>query len=325
MGIIIGFALLSCSPEKRISGSHASSASMVKDYLSLEEALTWLKIPGAAAPLATFPEKEQKLPRSFSPPYRSIKPVKLFDNLYFVGTASVGSYIVDTGDGLVMLDTEIGDTDAAMMVADMKAIGLDPSQIKVILISHEHFDHYGGVQYLKRSACPDAKVAMSLTGWNMLQSVPPEWAYIGPRPQSVDIYLTDGMKIKIGSVIFQITATPGHSPGCLSFIFPVTDNGEKHVAGIMGGSAVWPTQAETKLYKASVEYFSAVAKSAGCDVGLIFHPKEADFAQLRIRKPGEPNPFVIGTEKFNTVYLEQFRERYRKMLESNTIAPYQPI
>ena len=228
-------------------------------------------------------------------------------------------FIVDSGDGLVMLDTGIGDTDIAMMVEDMKKLGLDPSGIKLIFISHEHFDHYGGVQYLKRNVCPDAKVAMSLVGWNLLQTVPSEWAYIGTRPQRVDIYLNDGMKIKIGSVIFQIVATPGHSPGCLSFIFPVTDNGETHMAGIMGGSAVWPTQVETRLYKSSIEYFNAIAKEAKCDVGLLFHSQASDFAQLRKRKPGEPNPLVIGQEKFDTVYLEKFRDRYQKMLESGIL------
>jgi metallo-beta-lactamase class B len=224
-----------------------------------------------------------------------------------------------------MLDTGIGDADIAMMVKDMKKLGLDPSRIKLIFISHEHFDHYGGVQYLKKNVCPDAKVAMSLVGWNLLQTVPSEWAYIGTRPQSIDIYLLDGMKIKIGSVIFQIIATPGHSPGCLSFIFPVTDNGETHMAGIMGGSAVWPTQVETQLYKSSVEYFKAFAQASKCDVGLAFHSQESDFAQLRIRKPGEPNPLVIGQEKFDTVFLQKYRDRYQKMLESGDLNPYKPL
>ena len=66
-----------------------------------------------------------------------------------------------------MLDTGCGDEDAAMMVADIKKLGLDPSKIKLIFISHEHFDHYGGVNYLKKNVCPDAKVAMSLVGWNL--------------------------------------------------------------------------------------------------------------------------------------------------------------
>jgi metallo-beta-lactamase class B len=318
-------AFFSCITEKKIAGPSNISTEVTSDYLTVEEAVAFLKIPESAAQLASNPGTSPKLPASFSPPYKSIKPIKLFDNLYFVGTTTVGAFIVDSGDGLVMLDTGIGDADIAIMVEDMKKLGLDPSKIKLIFISHEHFDHYGGVQYLKKNICPDAKVAMSLVGWNLLQTVPLEWAYIGTRPQAVDIYLIDGMKIKIGSVIFQIVATPGHSPGCLSFIFPVTDNGENHVAGIMGGSAVWPTQVETRLYKSSIEYFKAIAKAAKCDVGLVFHSQESDFAEFRIRKSGEPNPLVIGQEKFDSVFLEKFRDRYQQMIKSGTINPYKPL
>lgn len=322
--LFICLSFISCTTEKKMSEQSAIKGA-AHDYLTIDEAISAMKVHEAAAPLAADPGVSPKLPTSFSPPYRSVEPIKLFDNLYFVGTTTVGAFIVDSGDGLVMLDTGLGSTDISMMVEDMKKLGLDPSRIKLILISHEHFDHYGGVQYLKKNVCPDAKVAMSLVGWNLLQTVPSEWAYIGTRPQRVDIYLIDGMKIIIGSVIFQIVATPGHSPGCLSFIFPVTDNGETHMAGIMGGSAVWPTQVETRLYKSSIEYFKAFAQAAKCDVGLAFHSQESDFAQLRKRKPGEPNSLVIGQQKFDTVYLEKFRDRYQKMLESGTINPYKPL
>jgi len=294
---------------------------MTSDYMTIEEAAAALKLPGAAAPLAEF-GPSPPLPARFAPPYTSIQPVKLFDSLYFVGTTAVGAFIIDTGDGLVLLDTGNGDADAALMAADMKKLGLDPFKIKLILISHEHFDHYGGVQYLKRTFCPKAKVAMSLVGWNMLQTHRPEWAYVSSRPQSVESYLTDGMKIKVGNVIFQIVATPGHSPGCMSFIFPVTDHGSPHMAGIMGGTAVWPTQVETRLYKSSVEYFKAFAVAARCDVGLGAHSQEADFAALRVRKPGEPHPLVLGTEKFDSVYLKKYRDMYQRMLDSGKMKPY---
>jgi len=294
---------------------------MTSDYMTIEEAAVALKLPGAAAPLAEF-GPSPPLPERYAPPYTSIQPIKLFDGLYFVGTTAVGAFVIDTGDGFVMLDTGSGDADAALMAADMKKLGLDPAKIKLILISHEHFDHYGGVQYLKRTFCPKAKVAMSLIGWNMLQTHPPEWAYISTRPQSVDIYLTDGMKIKGGKVIFQVVATPGHSPGCMSFIFPVTDSGSPHMAGIMGGTAVWPTRVETRLYKSSVEYFKAFAVAARCDVGLGVHSQETDFAALRARKPGEPNPLVLGTQKFDTVYLKGYRDRYQQMLDSGKLKHY---
>ncbi len=328
---IVIFALIfcqvfsSCVTKKESLSHSAKPGEATHDYLTIDEAVAALKVPESAAPLAADSGVITKLPRSFSPPYRSLKPIKLFDNVYFVGTNTVGAFIIDSGDGLVMLDTGVGDTDVAMMVTDMQKLGLDPSRIKLILISHEHFDHYGGVSYLKKNVCPNAKVAMSLVGWNMLQTVKSEWAYIGSRPQSVDIYLVDGMKIKIGTEIFQIVATPGHSPGCLSFIFPVTDNGEPHVVGVMGGSAVWPTQTETMLYKSSIEYFKAVARAAKCDVGLMIHSQESDFAQLRIRKAGEPNPLVIGEEDFDKVYLKKFRDRYQNMIESGNLKPYLPL
>ena len=316
---------VSCKSYNKIHPSQSAFLNANKDYLTVDEAAGFLKIPGSAAKLAEDTGVSADLPRSFRPPYRPVEPVKLFDNLYYVGTTTVGAFIVDSGDGLVMLDTGIGDEDVAMMVDEMEILGLDPSKIKLIFISHEHFDHYGGVQYLKSKVCPDAKVAMSLVGWNLLQTVPSEWAYIGKRPQSVDIYLVDGMKIKIGSEIIQTVSTPGHSPGCLSFIFPVSDNGETHMAGVMGGSAVWPTQTETQLYKSSIEYFKAVASAAKCDVGLFFHSTPKDFAELKLRKPGEPNPLVIGQDQFDAVYLQKYRDRYNQMLNSESLMPYMPI
>jgi metallo-beta-lactamase class B len=322
--LLLSLALISCSTEKKIS-MQSTAKGVARDYLTVDEAISSLKVPESAAALAADTGISSKLQGVFSPPYVPIEPIKLFDNLYFVGTNTVGSLIVDTGDGLVMIDTGIGDTDIAMMVNDMKKLGLDPSKIKLILISHEHFDHYGGVQFLKKNVCPEAKVAMSLTGWNLLQTVPSEWAYIGKRPQSVDIYLIDGMKIKVGKEIFQIVSTPGHSPGCLSFIFPVTDYGETHMVGLMGGSAVWPTQVETQLYKTSIEYFKAIAKEAKCDVGLGIHMLEADFAKLRVRKSSEPNPLVIGQDRFDTVYLKKYRDRYLQMLKSGNLSPYKSL
>jgi metallo-beta-lactamase class B len=291
------------------------SAQKIPDSITIDEALSLQRVQGSAAPLATNDGASTELPAPFRPPFISINPIRLFDNLYFVGTTAVGSFIVDSGDGFVMFDTGNGDSDAAMMVEDMKKLGIDPSKIKLIFISHEHFDHYGGVQYLKKNICPDARVAMSLVGWNMLQSVAFESPYNGTRPQKVDIFLADGMRIRVGKETIRIVATPGHSPGCVSFIFPVTDNGVTHMAGLMGGSAVWPTQVETYLYKSSVEYFKAFASDAKCDVGLFFHSQEGDFSALHLRKPGEANPLVLGTEKFNTVYLESFRNRYRQMLK----------
>jgi metallo-beta-lactamase class B len=324
--IIIFFLCFGTNVVSQTNNKNKASSNKLKsnkaNYMSIDEAIASLKVPEAAAKLATNLGQSPELPFAFRPPYRSIEPIKLFDNLYFVGTRAVGSFIIDTRDGLVMLDAGCGDTDIAMMVSDMKKLGLNPSKIRLILLSHEHFDHYGGVQYLTKNVCPDAKVAMSLLGWNILQTAGLEGAFIGTRPQSIDIYLTDGMKLKVGNTTFQIVATPGHSPGCLSFIVSVTENGEPHMAGIMGGGSVQPTMVEAKLYKTSVEYFKAFASEAKCDIGLYFHSTEEMFASLRLRKSNEPNPLIIGTEKFDSVYLKSYRDRYQKMIESGNPKPF---
>jgi len=280
--------------------------------------------PGAAFPFVNLsdPDPLPATPFGDLKNYPTIEPVKLFDNLYFVGTTAVGAFVIDAGDGLVMLDAGIGDRDAAIMVEGMKKLGLDPARISLIMISHEHFDHYGGVEYLKKNVCPKARVALSLIGWNFLQTVPMEAGYINPRPRSVDIYMADGMKIKAGSTTIHIVATPGHSAGCVSFIFPVVDRGKTHMAGVMGGTGAWATQLETRLYKTSIEYFKAFTTAAKCEVGLGVHSVEKDFAAVRVRKAGEAHPLVIGTEKFDTVYLQKYRDLYQYVLNSGKMQPY---
>jgi metallo-beta-lactamase class B len=245
-----------------------------------------------------------------------MEPTRLFDDFYCVGTIAVGSFIVDSKEGLIMIDTGWGEEDCSQFVTGMRKLGLNPSNIKLILISHEHLDHYGGVPFLKKNVCPDAKVAMSTIGWNYLQARPADSLgrpYSNPRPESIDMFLTDGQKIKLGNAVVQIVATPGHTGGCISFIIPVTDNGIPHVVGIMGGASPSNNWEMLFHFKASIEYFKRFAREARCDAGLAIHFRiyEAEMNAIRSRKPGQANPLVIGTEKFETVYLQQYLDKFQ--------------
>ena len=242
-------------------------------------------------------------------------PAQLFDNFYFVGTRSVGSFLVNTKDGLIMIDTGWGGPDTVILFDGMRKLGLDPSKIKLILLSHEHLDHYGGVPYFKKNVCPGARVAMSVIAWNLLHTRPagpPGGPYSEPRPQSIDVFLQDGQTISLGKTGVQIVATPGHTHGCISFIVPVTDNGKPHMVGMMGGVAFTPEWDKAYLYKASIEYFQQFTRKAKCDAGVVAHFSgyEEDLNALRSRKPGQPNPLVIGTERFESEYLQQFRDNF---------------
>lgn len=269
---------------------------------------------------------EHNIGKSAAPPPPDIldltpmEPVKLFDNLYFVGTKSVGAFVIDTGDGLIMIDSGWGEKDCSRFMDDMRQLGLDPRTVKMILISHEHLDHYGGVPYMKKNISPEAKVAMSAVGWYYLQErvkdAKPGSPYSG-APESIDMFLKDGQKITLGNTTIRIVYTPGHAPGCVSFIIPVTDNGEPHMVGAMGGGGVRPDWEKALLYKSSVEYFQEFTREEKCDIGVGVHfwGYDSELAALRARKPGDPNPFVVGTEKYESVYLQSFRDRFQATIE----------
>lgn len=244
-------------------------------------------------------------------------PYKLFDDFYFIGTTSVGAYVIDTGAGLIVIDAGWGAGDCPLMMAQLQEIGLDPGDIEMILISHEHIDHYGCINNWRENYCPSAKVGMSKVGWNYLRTWPVQAGYDAPRPDSIDFYLKDEQIIQLGNKTIKIFHTPGHSPGCVSFVIPVTDRGEKHVIGIMGGSGAPHTLPETLVYWSSVEYFKHVCSEEACDVGLGVHAGRSkdDFDALQSLGPGEPNPLVIGTEKFVTGYLQRFYDTANKAMD----------
>ena len=113
----------------------------------------------------------------FSKPPKSgeiypIEPLKVFDNVYWMGTRAVGVLVIDTGDGFIMIDSGSSDAEAAYIAESFARMGLDPAKIRLIVVSHEHFDHYGGVPYFIRNVCPDVLLAISRTGWNLLQTRP---------------------------------------------------------------------------------------------------------------------------------------------------------
>ena len=99
-------------------------------------------------------------------------PTKLFDNLYYVGLNSVGAYVVKTSDGLILLNS-LNNTDDVRntLLPGMKRLGLDPAQIKYVVISHGHGDHYGGAKYI--AGAYKARVIASAADWDFMHQKRP--------------------------------------------------------------------------------------------------------------------------------------------------------
>jgi glyoxylase-like metal-dependent hydrolase (beta-lactamase superfamily II) len=212
-------------------------------------------------------ERFKPLPRDqwYVPPY------KIFDNLYFIGTKAAGIYALDTSDGIIMIDTNF-DWDVEELVAGLLQYGLSPADIKYIIITHAHDDRYWGARTLQ-DKYPNAHVIMSEADWNVVaKDTSP--AKFKPRK---DMVATDGQKLTLGDTTVSIYITPGHTPGTLSLIFPLTYGfgKEKHTAAMWGGTdynigrqgvQYWPDgKTFFRTYIASVNRFKMLVDAAGVD------------------------------------------------------------
>ena len=159
------------------------------------------------------------------------QPFKIFGNLYFVGTEPASVHIVDTGDGLIMFDT--GYLHSLYIVIDnMHRLGLDPKNIKYIFLTHGHIDHFGGAAAVKElTGCKIAlgKEDREYANGGLDLSYAKELGMEFNETFEPDILLKDKDVFEIGKTKVRSVATPGHTPGTMSFIFNVTDGNETYI------------------------------------------------------------------------------------------------
>jgi metallo-beta-lactamase class B len=234
-------------------------------------------------------------------PDTRLEPVRVFDNVYFLGLGNVYAWAVDTPDGIIMLDSLNNAKDAEEMIAGgLKKVGLDPARIKYVVITHSHGDHYGGSSYLKEHF--GARIIASETDWKVMEGMTNNRPASFVAPPARDMAVMDGQKLTLGGVTLTFVMTPGHTPGAMSvFISPVMDRGQRHVAALLNGTAT-NTPETTRQLTASMERMANLAKAAKVDIELNNHSFIDDslpfLEQLRTRKAGEPNPFIIGEDGF---------------------------
>lgn len=226
---------------------------------------------------------------------------RLFDDFFYVGLNGVGAYVVRTGEGLILIDALNSAEDAqSIIVPGMKALGLDPRELRFILVSHGHGDHYGGAAWLAETY--GARVMASETDWALMEKVASGDGGRFDPPPARDLIAKDGQVLTLGNTSITMIETPGHTPGTLSFLIPVTHKGAPHMLGMLGGTGI-PSEPEARAdYIRSLEKFASRAAEAGADVELSNHPFVDDtlprMAQLRAA-PGGPNPFVIGRQRYD--------------------------
>jgi metallo-beta-lactamase class B len=235
----------------------------------------------------------------------------VFDNLYWLGSRQFSSWALQTSEGIIIIDTNFAYTTQAEIIDGLTTLGLNPGDIKYVIISHAHGDHDQGAAELQRRF--GARVVMGAADWeSTLQrpatatgGVPTRDIAVGP----------EGLKLTLGDVTVDIVATPGHTPGTLSYVFPVKDQGQTVMVAYSGGTltgAFGTAGARWDEYIASQRKIAAAAAAAGASVILSNH-SEYDGAYTRARllhaprAVGENHPFILGTaavQRYFTVMAE---------------------
>jgi metallo-beta-lactamase class B len=241
-----------------------------------------------------------------APPARTVperatwyaQPYKVFDNLYFIGTRIHSSWALTTSQGIIVIDTLFDYAIEPEIVEGLTKLGLNPRDIKYVLISHAHGDHDQGAALLQNRY--GAKVVMGTADWNVTLQRPATAA--GGVPKRDMAIEPDGKKITLGETTVDVIATPGHTPGTLSYIFPVKDAGRTLMVAYSGGTAFnFTRQAQAfAVYRDSQKKMAEAARAAGATILMSNHTEfdraydRARLAQLP-RAPGEKHPFESDT------------------------------
>lgn len=250
-----------------------------------------------AESLCPVPDGETPFPPAYSAVEDTrLPPGQAFDNLYFFGNRVDSTWALNTSAGIILFDAMFPHEIEETVLEAMPDFGLDPADIRYVVISHGHADHFGGAALLQERY--GSEVVMSNTEWHYLQDTQADGD--APLPAR-DITVLDGDSLTLGDTTVRFVTTPGHTPGTISSIFPVQDGGETHLAALWGGTAMNFLLAEdVAVYLRSIDKFRRI--DPAIDVVLSNHAY-ADGADMKLdalsgRGPEEAHPFVVGQVGF---------------------------
>ena len=301
LGTVIGFA----QSTKETSESHVAAAKAA----ARQEHTALFGLCRALEPAPPAERGQRAATQPQSPPDRSqwhAEPVKVFDNLYFVGMTEYSSWAVNTSDGIIIIDAIFDYSVEDEIVNGLPKLGLDPKKIKYVIVSHGHIDHAGGAKLLQDRF--GARVIMGAADWDLLDRDRGAW----PKPKR-DLVAADGQRLTLGDTTLTLYLTPGHTLGTISTLIPVKDGGKPHLAAEWGGTAfnwlrnrtVYITAERSdrfwfETYSGSARRFRDIVKKAGADIILSNHTNydgsKTKLAALAKRKAGDPHPYVIGND-----------------------------
>jgi len=230
-----------------------------------------------------------------------VEPFRIIDRLYYVGNRDVSSHLIDTGQGLILLDTTYQET-VYLLLESIRRLGFDPDDISFIVHCHAHYDHCGGTRAIVELT--GAKTLLGEADVELLEQRPelswgPEYGVEFEESFKVDRLLRDGDVVSLGNVAIECVHIPGHTPGSMAFFFAVGEAGKSYTVGIHGGPGL-NTLTDEYLARYGLpasrrqDYLASLEKlkPSKVDIQLGAHPGQNDTLAKRAAMTPDRNPFI---------------------------------
>ncbi|HEY5883643.1 MAG TPA: subclass B3 metallo-beta-lactamase [Pyrinomonadaceae bacterium] len=257
-------------------------------------------------------------------------PFKIADNLYYVGSKGLASYLVTTPDGHILINSNLEES-VPLIRASVEKLGFKFSDIKILLISHAHWDHNAGSPSIKRLTgarylVMDADVAAVESGGKSDFYYGNDSSTHYPTTK-VNQILKDGEEVKLGGTVLVAHLTPGHTKGCTTWTMKVKDNGKTYNVVIVGSPNVNPgyklvNNATYPTIATDYEQTFRVLKSLPVDIFLGAH---GSYFNLEAKYPQQKKSGVaafIDPEGY-AKYVADREQAFRTELAKQTTAPHQ--
>jgi metallo-beta-lactamase class B len=283
--------------------------------LSLFQQRTYLLFLGLLLLLpATVYAQPDETSRSWNQP---VKPYRIIGNIYYVGASDIASYLIVTPRGHILLDSGFVET-VPQIQQNVVQLGFRLEDVKILINSHAHYDHAGGLALLKRLTAAtlmtsEADAALLAAGGNGDPNFGDKYPF---EPVKTDRILRDGDKVQLGGVTMVAHLTPGHTKGNTTWTMTVMD-GRRRYNVVFAGSTTAPGYklVDNPNYPQIVADYQRtfqVLKSLPCDVFLAPHANFFDMTRKSklLEQGTKPNPFIDGNGYNNS--SQKLRKHSRK-------------
>lgn len=273
-----------------------------------------------------FAQANAKAPGSadWSEPF---PPHRMIGNIYYVGSRGLASYLITTSAGHILINSNLK-TSVLQIRESIENLGFHFADVKILLISHAHFDHDAGSAEIKKLTgakymVMDGDVAVVESGGKSDFQYGDDAALLYPAAK-VDRVLHDGDEVKLGDTVLTAHKTAGHTRGCTTWSLRVNEAGKSYDVVIVGSPNVNPGYKlvnNARYPGISADYARGfrVLKSLPCDVFLGAHGSysgmEAKYARLN---SGGPNPYIDSAGY--KYYVADREQAFRAELQKQTAA-----